>query len=699
MLPLENLDKKIFKEILNESKKNIHRFTTEWTDENYHDPGITFLEMFSWLTEMQRYFINKIPNNNHYKFLKLYDVEMSKQGVASTYVSFHNVNKKKYLAIGTKLLAEEQVFEIQKTLMLTDNILEKILTFDNGEFLDNTYLNFNNKTMNYYCFGKEVKRKNKLFLGFSKNFELGETLDLTFNLYSDYEIPLIGENKFSYGIKGKWYVCDHNNLWQEIMCLTDDTQFFTKTGVVTLKITTDMKRTIIDRTQDSDYYWIMFQVDEEAACVSPKVDSILLNSAVAVNIDQKAMVKDLELNNGKVEIQEYLSIYGANVVQYYSDGYWIDLEEDNYNATVDMEWQKITLSFKNNYEKLRIISYENVFKESAMIGSGTGTPNQSYNFNFQNFIPEFLIIQVGKMVDGKLVWKDFYYEPNMISLTPKDCVFTYNFEEKVIVFGDGERGRVPYNMDNNLRVVSIAFTNKERGNVKHSEIDGFVYEDPRLREIEVTNVISAEGGNKELSIEDRKKEVIKDFSKIYRAVTLEDYEILVKSIQGIRIAASKAILKKNCENTVSVVVVPYMEAEKPRADAKLLDIVRTYLEDYRLITTRVEVINPIYIDISVKCIIVTDDADSFDKNLIINQINEYLTPIKEGKVNLNYQIGSIVNIGEIFKIISGYSKVKYIKKLWLDGKGEEFYQDKNGNLILPENGISWCSKIELELTD
>lgn len=698
MLPLENLDKKLFKDILKESKRNIHRFTSEWTDENYHDPGITFLEMFTWITEMQRYYLNRIPKNNHYKFMDLYDVNLHKQGIASAYVTFPETKKNAILPKGTKLLAEEQIFETEKTLLITDNCIEKIITFDNKEIINNTYYNFS-KDIYFYFLGEVIEKKNRLYIGFSKPFLQGDIIELLFNLFSDYPVKLEGSNVYNYGVRGKWYIYSSSKLWEEIECMEDNTELFSKSGNISLKVTRDMEKGIIDSTMKEKYYWLMYEVEDYGVHVTPKLESISINTVNAINIDYKARILEMMPENGVAEIDDYLGFYGESLLQYYSKGFWIDLDNEYYSLTKDDKCKKTIVHIKENHERLRIISYDEIFKQRSIIGSSRGLPKESFQLNLKNLIPELLIIQAGKELNGQILWKDFEYVENLISIDADECKFTLDLENDMVEFGDGQRGFIPFQMEDNLRIISFATSNKERGNVKKGEIDEFFYKSEEVIDLSVTNVHSASGGKCKLNIEEGKEEVLKDFEKIHRAVTKEDYEILVKQIPGIRIAVSKAILSKEFKNSVSIVIVPYTEAEKPIPDKKLLNIVKNYLDDYRLITTKVDIIKPLYIEVSVKAIIVTEDINGFDRNKLREHLKEHLSPIAVNRINSNYKIGDTVYISEIMKIISKFEKVKNIKSLWIDGKGAGIHQDKNGNLILPQNGICCSGNIEIHLTD
>jgi hypothetical protein len=70
-LPLENLDNKTFEELVEEAKKRIPIYAPQWTDHNLHDPGITLIELFAWLLEMQVYRLNQVPDASYWNFLKL----------------------------------------------------------------------------------------------------------------------------------------------------------------------------------------------------------------------------------------------------------------------------------------------------------------------------------------------------------------------------------------------------------------------------------------------------------------------------------------------------------------------------------------------------------------------------------------------------------------------------------------------------
>jgi hypothetical protein len=74
-LPIPNLDDRSFDDLMKEATALIPTYNKEWTNYNSSDPGITLLELFSWLCEMVIYRINQVPEVNYREFLKLLGVE------------------------------------------------------------------------------------------------------------------------------------------------------------------------------------------------------------------------------------------------------------------------------------------------------------------------------------------------------------------------------------------------------------------------------------------------------------------------------------------------------------------------------------------------------------------------------------------------------------------------------------------------
>jgi hypothetical protein len=85
-IKLPNLDDRTFADLLAEAHTLIPVHAPEWTNHNESDPGITLVELFAYLTEMQIYRLNRVTDANVCAFLKLIDGVQREPSTQSTSV-------------------------------------------------------------------------------------------------------------------------------------------------------------------------------------------------------------------------------------------------------------------------------------------------------------------------------------------------------------------------------------------------------------------------------------------------------------------------------------------------------------------------------------------------------------------------------------------------------------------------------------
>src|SRR5207245_4055604 len=87
-LPVPNLDDRRFQELVNDSKRLVQQRCPEWTDHNVHDPGVTLIELFAWMTDQVIYRLNRVPDKVYVKFLELLGVRLFPPTAARAPVTF-----------------------------------------------------------------------------------------------------------------------------------------------------------------------------------------------------------------------------------------------------------------------------------------------------------------------------------------------------------------------------------------------------------------------------------------------------------------------------------------------------------------------------------------------------------------------------------------------------------------------------------
>jgi predicted phage baseplate assembly protein len=89
-MPLETprLDDRTFEDLVQELRRRIPQYTPEWTDHNLSDPGITLIELFAWLTDVMLYRLNRVPDKHYIKLMELIGMRLREPEAAETRVTF-----------------------------------------------------------------------------------------------------------------------------------------------------------------------------------------------------------------------------------------------------------------------------------------------------------------------------------------------------------------------------------------------------------------------------------------------------------------------------------------------------------------------------------------------------------------------------------------------------------------------------------
>ena len=87
-LPTPNLDDRGFQDLVDEAKRLVQLRNPQWTDHNVADPGVTLIETFAYMTDQLIYRLNRVPDLHYIKFLELLGERMIPPGAATTRLEF-----------------------------------------------------------------------------------------------------------------------------------------------------------------------------------------------------------------------------------------------------------------------------------------------------------------------------------------------------------------------------------------------------------------------------------------------------------------------------------------------------------------------------------------------------------------------------------------------------------------------------------
>jgi predicted phage baseplate assembly protein len=197
----------------------------------------------------------------------------------------------------------------------------------------------------------------------------------------------------------------------------------------------------------------------------------------------------------------------------------------------------------------------------------------------------------------------------------------------------------------------------------------------------VSNLVRAVGGRDQETLDELKLRAQRELQAQRRAVTPQDYEQFTLS-------CSRAVARTRCltpndlpdspSGSVSILVVP-ANAEALKAgnvsslhlDDQLIAEIRTFLDQYRLLTTTLNIREPLYTGVKVKARIVPQDfVHPAEVALRVNQeLQRYLSPLplddqspllQVGEKWEGWQFGRDLFAAEIISLIQQVPSVKYV---------------------------------------
>jgi hypothetical protein len=742
MLPLDNLDDRSFKDIVEDSRRKISLLNPEWTDENYHDPGITLLELFAWMTEIQQYRLDRITSRNELKFLRILGEKPAEVLPSKTVVSVSAAEESFSISAGTQFTTGNLVFETVDRFQYHPLNIEKILVVAGKDTVDFSSPNRYSK-YGYLAFGKNAQKGDRMLIGLSRPIPEHSSLSIYLDMFDDYPVPRgkwhEGESTFLPSGKLSWKYYgrdDHGGSWLPLNILRDESAHMSWDGILEVAVNSCMEPAKINPANDKLRYWLQCEVTEGGFEVVPRLNQIVLNT---VNVEQKETLSRQEVirwdgkSGSAFRLKNFQQYYGINRLQVQNKNgswvYWNEVEDidqleykkDSYYIEKDRDEKTVRLILNSLVDNngsyplntnIRVISYLPDFEGKRLIGKGGGLPGEAFS------LPEGLKgvcnlkIQIGGFdgdAAGRMVWQDWTQVEDFDASGPDDRHFVLDAERGEIYFGNDEHGAVPEASETgNICIIACASTAGTCGNIKENNLFSFKIDDDFTRSAKAVNIQKAVGGEDAEAIESAKERLLRDYFKPAKAVTAADYEALAKETPGVRIACAKAIPcfspdmpgypERKAEGHVTVVIVPFSERDRPVPSRNLLRNVQRYLEKNRLIGTQIHVIPAEYVTISVRAVIMVQ-IRSFDRQRVIAAINQMLEPFNRENGCYTCEFRHTLFKSDILGLLNQIQGVEYISELSLRTEGNGGRVTAEGDIELPPYGLTVAGSYEIEVKD
>lgn len=516
MLRSEDLARDGFEDILKSAKSEIPKIYPGWTDHNPSDPGITILELLSYLAEMQQYHLNYIHRGHYLRYLKLLGAVPRGTTPSKTYLRLTGSGE---LPKKTLFYADDLPFETACGCTSDDN---EIISLESGtEVLQNEggilseRLGGSGKAT-FYPFGRELPNADKSCPEFriktKRPIKAGSTLGIYFAIGQTGRFTAISSASdllvsLSARVGGA-----------EAEILLDETMGFTESGVILLK------------TGGASSDELVFSVSSGEFTAVPIVTSVILNVVPAYQKKTSAYVEVFDdVRDGVIPFS------GTPYILMSAEGARRTVI-DNYRA----ENGQIILP-GTDYARIEAVRLLPGFADSIVIGSAIGL----CSFRIKPDIPDILPDELGIYIDeGDSIYKwEVVSDFDRADKLTRCCVYDRATNE--LVFGDGRKGMPPRGV---ILLLGCAVSAGGEGNVK----EGMVNSTDAASGISAENILPSTGGSSPQSIDDCFEEVRSRVNAPDCCVTLRDFENAVRSTPGVPDKRVKAFVSESKENCVCI---------------------------------------------------------------------------------------------------------------------------------------------------
>ncbi|SFS06837.1 baseplate J/gp47 family protein [Anaeromicropila populeti] len=706
MLPNLELDTENFDEIMDEARSMISSIYPEWTDFNYHDPGITLIELFAWLIESLQYFLDQISEDNLVKYLKILGTKRKNKVCARALVNV--VPETDFIVMkGTKLYAGKVCFETNcKNYMVKGDITKCFYggkaqtsrkqlaeTRQFVEVVDKAQLEFGHK-LKQMMFGKNPVPGDCYYIGLAQTLPDSIEISIYMEIEEDYPVKRNPIQQQLYAPLAAFRLqYSTKDGWKDVRGLRDETYGLLISGQIYFTLEEEMTDIIVC---GENSYYLRLLLTESNYDAAPIVHGMSINVLPveqkdtlieSVDVSKEQLIK---MENCQIAAETFLSFHGVNRLYLKRGEVYFPVE--TFTKCLNYDKGCSTYFFTGDAEELdgaRIISYLSENEAKVELGIGNGFPFQEYNLFDSDMEYESFEILVQE-IENKNGFSQWTKVVDFGNSKPWDKHYVFDSRKGTVEFGDCIHGMAP---EGRILVSSYARTVGMNGNVKENKINYFG--DMTADNILIYNKEGAVGGRNEETMEESFLRVRANLKSSFAAVTYEDYERYVKETPGLMIESCKVIssvqMKQshlNADETiVNIVVKPFTYQIRNKLSSCYEKNILMYLEQYRLVGTKINLLSPQYIRIELYIDIIFRPQFTDAKEQIKNTVESYFK-------NLSREFGTTVIYSRIYGILDILECVSHVKSLTIEAKGSGVTKSLDGNITLPPNGVVELGEVQ-----
>ncbi len=681
MLPLPNLDDQVFEDIVLKARRNIARYSPEWTDENEHDPGITFIQLLAFFKEMQQYHINQISDAHRLAYLSMLGEEPREVRPARANVFVDGVSRTLTLPRGTRLSSPAAGFHTEFDEVLVKGDVARMRSVSCGK--ENVSVK---QEVSFAVFGDKPEPGAVFELGFQAPLPAGCELRIHFAVRGAARNPVDAD--FIPLADVRWSALTARG-WQPIRILGDGTHAFLMSGLLSFELGEAHAR-CAGGAMDG-LYTLRCELVAASYDVTPRITNARFNILRAVQAEALCECVLFTLNGNGSALAGRMAVSSPPAIMIEAGGGWVDATDAEGVPLYRLERNASGLRIVGDGQKKNALAVFCEMGNGGLIGVGNGMPRQEMKLGATGVMPSNLRLMIA---ENGIVYREMKRVRSLDEADGDARVFELDEVNGIVRFGDGVSGKPPVGP---VRVISLHTTAGEAGNVKAGEINGFVWPagaDEEMLALSARSFEHARGGRQAETIQKAERRVRLETQDITRAVTCADYEAIAARTPGLILKRVKAFAGgppgNHDPNGVTVVAEPHSEGARTGLSAPQKANIERFLDKHRLITTRVHVISPVYVTVDVQLEASVRARFSSVREDLARIINDFFAR--------NGEFGRTVNYGELYGLIDTNGAVTGITSLTLVAQGRGAGRNAAGDVLLAPHALAVLRDVWLSLS-
>jgi len=300
-------------------------------------------------------------------------------------------------------------------------------------------------------------------------------------------------------------------------------------------------------------------------------------------------------------------------------------------------------------------------------------------------------------IDGESVWVCYKEVDNFYSSTPFSRHFVVDYREQKIHFGDGQRGINPPRGKFNIRIATYNTGGGSEGNVAARTLRTITQSIPFIAGCD--NPFPAEGGADMETVDNLKSRAAGVFKSLQRAVTGEDFQWLSREASA-SVGRAWCLKEKNKQGEIVIVVIPVVPAGENLSlklvpSRELLRRVTSYLEERKLVGTKIRVQGPVYRAFYIRLTLVfrSDilDVERLKKN-IETTLRSFCHALEGGEGN-GWDFGKSVTTGAVLKQLEKVQGILSVDEVRLYDVDTGVAVEK---LVVKDDEIPYLEEVQIE---